>query len=261
MFPHRSVTYTDVRRRLPNGRSQMRAKNKAVSSPTWDSFFLASFGCAPHYIPSKNFRFSSILTLQCFHMLRFIFMWTFMSSCSRVQTTHAARLPSRLICPLGIWSAELVALWLWVGLPNGPTEEMQDHLVTKKCTIGPTVITWSQYVMSRSWWESSSLTENLQRSPSDNLRFLSYSSRVSRARSWSCKARWRAYVLSVKKEGRSSWIWGKIVNLILGPRNELLKVETCVDVMTKCQIVMDGHCSGRASRVGTKNCKTCYETC
>ena len=73
-------------------------------------FFLASFGCTPHYIPSKNFRFSSILTLQCFHMLRFIFMWTFMSSCSRVPTTHAARLPSRLFCPLGIWSAELVAL-------------------------------------------------------------------------------------------------------------------------------------------------------
>ena len=72
-------------------------------------FFHASFGCTPHYIPSKNFRFSSILTPQCFHILRFIFMWTFMSSCSRVQTTHAVRLPSHLFCPLRIGSAELVA--------------------------------------------------------------------------------------------------------------------------------------------------------
>lgn len=63
----------------------------------------------------------------------------------------------------------------WVGralalgrLPNRPTEELQDHLVTKKWTTDSTVITWP-HLMSSSWWESSSFTEDLQQSPSDDL--------------------------------------------------------------------------------------------
>ena len=100
-------------------------------------FFLHHLAARLITFHRKNFRFSSILTLQCFHMLRLIFMWTFMSSCSRVQTTHAARLPSRLICPLGIWSAELVALWLWVGLPNGQLKKCKTTWSRKNARSDP----------------------------------------------------------------------------------------------------------------------------
>ena len=88
---------------------------KRYQIPHKTQFLLASFGCTSNEIPSKNFTLSSILTPQCFHMLRFIFMWTFMSSYSRVQTTHAVRLPSHLFLSIGDWVG-------WVGRVFTPVD-------------------------------------------------------------------------------------------------------------------------------------------
>ena len=186
-------------------------------------------------------------------------MWAFMS-CSTDQTTHVVGLRSHFLS-FGIWSAELVAFWFWVGFP---IDQLKNCKTTWSRKSGRPTPLWSH---DHTWCPDHDgnfpvSLKTCNKVPRMTwMRFCSYSSRASKARNWSCKARWRAYLLSIKKDGRSSWSWAKLWVWSLVRAMELSKVEKCADVMTKWQVVMDGHCNGRVPRSGTKNCKKTCKTC